>query len=107
LVRRADGQALQLTRLLYLILEAIDGTRGPEEIASHASAGFGRLVSADNVRTLIDAQLLPLGLLQLADGSQPEVRKADPLLGMKFRYTVTDPERTRKITAPFAALSTR
>lgn len=104
LVRRADGQTLQLTRLLYLILEAIDGTRGPEDIASHASAGFGRLVSADNVRTLIDSQLLPLGLLQLADGSQPEVRKADPLLGMKFRYTVTDPERTRRITAPFAAL---
>lgn len=104
LVRRADGQTLQLTRLLYLILEAVDGTRGPEEIADHASAGFGRLVSADNVRTLIDSQLLPLGLLQLADGSQPEVRKADPLLGMKFRYTVTDPERTRRITAPFAAL---
>ncbi|MDZ4353194.1 MAG: hypothetical protein U1B81_11300 [Arthrobacter sp.] len=104
LVRRADGQTLQLTRLLYLVLEAIDGTRGAEEIASHASAGFGRLVSADNVRTLIDSQLLPLGLLQLADGSQPEVRKADPLLGMKFRYTVTDPERTRRITAPFAAL---
>lgn len=104
LVRRADGQTLQLTRLLYLILEAVDGTRGPEEIADHASAGFGRLVSLDNVRTLIDSQLLPLGLLQLADSSQPEVRKADPLLGMKFRYTVTDPERTRRITAPFAAL---
>ena len=104
LVRRADGQTLQLTRLLYLVLEAVDGARGAEEIASHASAGFGRPVSADNVRTLIDSQLLPLGLLQLADGSQPEVRKADPLLGMKFRYTVSDPERTRKITAPFATL---
>ncbi|MEC5189945.1 MULTISPECIES: hypothetical protein [unclassified Arthrobacter] len=104
LVRRADGQALQLTRLLYLVLEAMDGTRGMEEIANHASTGSGRLVSADNVRTLIDSQLLPLGLLQLADGSQPEVRKADPLLGMKFRYTVSDPDRTRRITAPFAVL---
>ncbi len=104
LVRRADGQTLQLTRLLYLVLEAMDGTRGVEEIADHASATFGRLVSAENVRTLIDSQLLPLGLLRLADGSQPEVRKADPLLGMKLRYTVTDPERTRRITAPFAVL---
>ncbi|XTR53228.1 hypothetical protein ACOM2C_09295 [Pseudarthrobacter sp. So.54] len=104
LVRRADGQTLQLTRLLYLVLEAMDGTRGMEEIANHASTGSGRQVSADNVRTLIDSQLLPLGLLQLADGSQPEVRKADPLLGMKFRYTVSDPDRTRRITAPFAAL---
>ena len=104
LVRRADGQTLQLTRLLYLVLEAIDGTRGVEEIASRASTESGRLVSAENIRTLIDTQLLPLGLLRLADGSQPEVRKADPLLGMKFRYTVTDPERTRRITAPFAVL---
>ncbi|MBP1232559.1 putative peptide zinc metalloprotease protein [Arthrobacter sp. PvP102] len=104
LVRRADGQAIQLTRLLYLVLEAIDGNRSVDEVAEHASARFGRLVSPDNVRTLISSQLLPLGLLRLADGSQPEVRKADPLLGMRFRYTVTDPDRTRKLTAPFAVL---
>ncbi|MDR7161562.1 hypothetical protein [Arthrobacter sp. BE255] len=104
LVRRSDGQAIQLTRLLYLVLEAVDGQRTIEQIAACASAGFGKLVSEDNVRTLATSQLLPLGLLQLADGSQPEVRKADPLLGMRLRYTVTDPERTRRLTAPFAVL---
>jgi putative peptide zinc metalloprotease protein len=104
LVRRADGQAIQLTRLLYLVLEAIDGHRSVDEVADHAGSRFGKLVSPDNVRTLISSQLLPLGLLRLADGSQPEVRKADPLLGMRFRYTVTDPDRTRKLTAPFAVL---
>lgn len=104
LVRRADGQTIQLTRLLYLVLEAIDGRRGLDSIAEHASNGFGKLVSAENVQTLITSQLLPLGLLQLADGSQPEVRKSNPLLGMRFRYSVTDPERTRKLTAPFARL---
>jgi putative peptide zinc metalloprotease protein len=104
LVRRADGQTLQLTPLLYLVLEAADGTRDVEEIARHVSAGSGRLVSADNVRTLMDSRLLPLGLLRRADGSQPEVRKTDPLLGMRFRFTVTDPDRTRRITAPFAVL---
>ncbi len=104
LVRRSDGQTIQLTRLLYLVLEAIDGQRGLEEIAGHASNSFGRLVSAENVRTLITSQLLPLGLLRLADGSEPAVKKSDPLLGMRFRYSVTDPDRTRKITAPFATL---
>lgn len=104
LVRRADGQAIQLTQLLYLVLDAIDGRRSIDEVADHTSTRFGRLVSADNVRTLISSQLLPLGLLRLADGSQPEVKKADPLLGMRFRYTVTDPDRTRKLTAPFAVL---
>jgi putative peptide zinc metalloprotease protein len=104
LVRRSDGQTIQLTRLLYLVLEAIDGQRGPEEIAGHTSRSFGRLVSAENVRTLITSQLLPLGLLRLADGSEPAVKKSNPLLGMRFRYSVTDPDRTRKITAPFATL---
>lgn len=104
LVRRSDGQTIQLTRLLYLVLEAIDGQRGLEEIAGHASDSFGRLVSAENVRTLITSQLLPLGLLRLADGSEPAVKKSNPLLGMRFRYSVTDPDRTRKITAPFATL---
>ena len=104
LVRRADGQTIQLTRLLYLVLEAIDGQRGPEEIAGHVSNSFGRLVSAENVRTLISSQLLPLGLLRLADGSEPAVKKSNPLLGMRFRYSVTDPDRTRKLTAPFATL---
>ena len=86
------------------MLEAVDGQRTTGQIANHASAHFGKLVSEDNVRTLISSQLLPLGLLRLADGSQPEVRKADPLLGMRFRYTVTDPERTRRLTAPFTVL---
>jgi putative peptide zinc metalloprotease protein len=104
LVRRADGQTLQLTPLLYLVLEAADGTRDLEDMARHASEGFGRLVSAENVRTLIDSQLLPMGLLRLADGTQPEVKKANPLLGLRFRYIVSDPDRTRRITTPFAVL---
>lgn len=104
LVRRADGQTIQLTRLLYLVLEAIDGRRSLEEIAQHAGSAYGKPVTAGNVQTLIDSQLLPLGLLRLADGSQPEVKKSNPLLGMRFRYSVTDPERTRKLTAPFATL---
>src|SRR5687768_1844043 len=52
LVRRGDGQTLQLTPLLYAVLEAADGTRGVEEIADRASAVSGRLVRGDNVRTL-------------------------------------------------------
>ncbi|HEX2177329.1 MAG TPA: hypothetical protein VHG70_15600 [Nocardioidaceae bacterium] len=104
LVRRGDGQTLQLTRLLYLVLEAVDGARSDEEIAARVSTAYGRRVSVDNVRTLVDNQLRPLGLLARADGSQPQVQKADPLLALRFRYAVTDPHRTRRITAPFARL---
>ncbi|MET0480660.1 MAG: hypothetical protein ABWZ69_04830 [Mycetocola sp.] len=104
LVRRADGQVLQLTPLLYEVLQAVDGTRDLEEIADVVGAASGRAVAAADVSTLIDAHLVQLGLLRLADGSEPDVKKLDPLLRMRFRVAVTDPERTRRLTRPFQAL---
>jgi putative peptide zinc metalloprotease protein len=104
LARRADGQTIQLTPLLHLVLSHIDGTRTVDEVADRVSEAYGRTVTADNVRTLVDRQLRPAGLLVRPDGSQPEVRKSDPLLGLRFRYAVTDPERTRRLTEPFARL---
>src|ERR1700761_8548230 len=67
LARRGDGQVLQLTRLLHLVLEAVDGERTYTGIAEVVSDGYGRRVSADNVRTLVDKQLRPLGLVVDAD----------------------------------------
>ncbi len=104
LVRRADGQTIQLTPLLYRVLAAIDGRRTHAEIAELVSDETDRLVSAGDVAALIEGKLLPLGLLRLADGSPPAVKRAAPLLGLKFRYVVSDPGVTRKITAPFARL---
>jgi putative peptide zinc metalloprotease protein len=104
LVQRADGQVVQLTPLLYSVLRAVDGSRTEDEIAAAVSAQAGRLVVAEDVHTLIGRQLRPLGLLKRADGSEPAVRKANPLLALRFRVVVSNPERTRWLTAPFAAL---
>jgi putative peptide zinc metalloprotease protein len=104
LVRRADGQTVQLTRLLYLLLEAVDGTRGYDEIADHVSERFGKRLTAGQARQLVEGKLRPIGLLTRADGSQPSVRKANPLLAVKFKYVVSDPRVTRRVTAPFAVL---
>ncbi|MGZ4699232.1 MAG: hypothetical protein ACXVYY_17745 [Oryzihumus sp.] len=106
LVRRADGQTVQLTRLLYLVLEAVDGTRGPAEVAEMVSTAYGRRVAADDVRVLIETKLRPLGLIRAIDGSDPEVTKPNPLLALRFRWVVSDPAVTRRLTAPFAALFT-
>ncbi|MEU4602457.1 PqqD family protein [Kribbella sp. NPDC023972] len=103
LVRRADGQMIQLTRLLYLVLEAIDGHRDDAQIAELVSASYGRSVSAANVATLVE-KLQALGLVRGADGSEPRVRRSNPLLGLRLRYTVTDSRRTLRITQPFARL---
>ena len=104
LARRGDGQTFQLTTLLYLVLEAVDGHKTYDEVAAQVSSGFGKTVSGDNIHTLVDEQLRPLGLLVKADGTQPEVKKSNPLLALRFKYAVSDPERTRRITSPFALL---
>ncbi len=104
LARRGDGQTVQLTALLQLVLAAVDGQRTYDEVAEVVSQGLGRRVTADNVRTLVDGQLRPHGLVCRPDGTQPEVKRSNPLLALKLKYAVTDPARTERITAPFAAL---
>src|SRR5438552_19178160 len=69
LARRADGQVLQLPRLLYLLAANTDGRRNYAEIAESVTEAFGRGVSEDNVRVLLDSNLRPLGVLPPPDGS--------------------------------------
>ena len=104
LARRQDGQVLSLTPLLHQVLQAVDGRRTVDEVAEQVSATSGRLVRADDVRQLVDTSLRPLGLLRRADGAEPELRRSDPLLALRFKKVVTDPAVTRRMTAPFAVL---
>ena len=104
LVRRGDGQVLALTPLLYSVLDAVDGHRDVDEIAAAVTTSTGRGLIGEDVCTLLDGRLRPLGLVLMTDGSQPELRKANPLLALKPRIVVSKPELTRRITAPFALL---
>ena len=62
LARRADGQVIQMSPLLYQVACRIDGSRGPATIAALVSADLGRSLNAEQVRYLITAKLLPLGI---------------------------------------------
>ncbi|HEY8280891.1 MAG TPA: hypothetical protein VIG28_00305, partial [Leifsonia sp.] len=64
----------------------------------------GRLVQPEDVSHLIDSSLRPLGLLTKPDGSEPEVKRSDPLLALRLRKEITNPDVTRRVTAPFALL---
>jgi len=90
LVRRPDGQVIQMSRLLYQVTCRIDGSRGPAVIAKLVTDDLGRSLSADQVRHLITAKLLPLGIIA-AEGAPPPP-KADPLLALRARGTLL-PER--------------
>ena len=104
LVRRGDGQTLQLTPLLYAVLDAADGRRTCAEIADVVGRGLGRSVTEDDVRDAGRQHLRPLGLLKLADGSEPALKRSNPLLGLKLQFAVTNPRTTRRLTDPFRFL---
>jgi putative peptide zinc metalloprotease protein len=104
LVRRGDGQTIQLTPLLYRVLAEVDGRRTYEQVAVAVSERLGRELTAADACFLIETKLRPLGLLRRPDGTDPEVARANPLLALKLKYVVTDPDRTARYTAPFAAL---
>ena len=72
-------------------------------LADEVSRASGRTVSPDNVAQLVD-KLRALGLADSEDGRPPELKRSNPLLALRFKAVVTDPERTRRLTAPFAAL---
>jgi putative peptide zinc metalloprotease protein len=91
LVRRADGQVIQMSPLLYRVACRIDGSRDPEAIAGLVSADLGRSLTADQVRYLITAKLLPLGVVT-AENAPAAAPKANPLLALRARGTLL-PER--------------
>ena len=93
LVRRADGQVIQMSPLLYQVASRIDGSRDPAAIAELVSQDLGRSMSADQVRYVIDAKLLPLGLVAAegapaAHGASSALPKANPLLSLRARGTL-------------------
>jgi putative peptide zinc metalloprotease protein len=104
IARRADGQVIQLTQLLYQLAAEADGERDLEEIAERVTEASGRGVSADNVGFLINKRLRPLGVLAARDGSSPKVGRADPLLALKFRAALIPERLVNAITTIFRPL---
>jgi len=101
IARRADGQIIQLPYLLYLVAESADGQRTYDQIAERVTEASGRGVSADNVQFLTDEKLRPLGVIAGANGDSPELKKADPLLALRFRVKVVPERVVHRITTVF------
>ena len=106
LVRRADGQVIQLPRLLYLLAASVDGERDHERLASVLSAEFGKVVQPDQVAFLLEKRLQPVGIVadeHAPSGSKMAV-KADPLLALKFRVGVVPESAVWRIAGLFAPM---
>jgi len=91
LVRRPDGQVIQMSKLLYLAASALDGHRDDTAIAEAVSAGLGKTLTAEQARYLITQKLAPLGILAMT-GTSAAAPTANQLLTLKARGTLL-PER--------------
>ena len=101
LVRRADGQMVQLGPLMYALLDSLDGQRDLEQLAAAMSERLGRGVEAAHVVKIAD-KLAAQGLLAGSEDNAPP--RSNPLLALRFKVLVTNPVWTRRLTAPFTVL---
>ncbi|MGH8866468.1 MAG: hypothetical protein ACRDYU_00545 [Actinomycetes bacterium] len=104
IARRADGQVLQLSRLLYLVASEIDGARGYDEVADAVAAHLGRPVSADNIAHLVENRLVPSGLIAgtwRLDGGLP---RTNLLLGLRLRGTLLPASVVERVARGLAGL---
>src|ERR1700722_9621541 len=87
LLRRGDGQVIQMSRLLYAIASYLDGKAASAEIAEAVSTRTGRSLSADNVEYLISHKLVPLGVVGDV-AKQTALPRSRALLALRFRVQV-------------------
>ena len=101
IARRGDGQVVQLSRLLHLVADAVDGERDTELISHRVSARFGREVSEENVCFLIDQKLIPMGVVVPwdQDGDDVQAPSSDLLLALKAHRVLFSEERVNRIGA--------
>lgn len=94
LVRRPDGQVVQLSQLLYRTLEHLDG-RSADDVAAAVSARVGRELTVEGVEFVVGQKLAPLGLAApppgAAAGVAPVGGSAEPVLSLAGRRTLLRP----------------
>jgi putative peptide zinc metalloprotease protein len=103
LARRADGQVVQMTELVYAITSAIDGRSDAERIAETVSAQIGRQLDADDIDYLIERKLEPAGIVA-SDGAAVPLPRQDPLLALRYRFGVLPENAVAAITTIFMPL---
>jgi putative peptide zinc metalloprotease protein len=104
LVRRSDGQVIQMSALLYQVTSRIDGSRDQAAIAAEVSRDLGRSLDADQVGFLLRTKLLPLGVVATGSASVPpaapgSLPTASPLLALRARTTLLPARGTNMVGA--------
>jgi putative peptide zinc metalloprotease protein len=98
LVRRADGQVVQVSALLHLVIRSLDPHRSTQEILDDISEEYGRRLSPEGLAHLLEKLLAPLGLAETTDAPTTEAPRANPLLSLAMRGVII-PARSARVLA--------
>jgi putative peptide zinc metalloprotease protein len=87
LVRRCDGQVVQLSPILYELVGLMEG-RDPEAIADAAAEDLDLRVTPDQITQIAETKLAPLGLVRYQDGSTAPLQRRNALLLLRYRVGI-------------------
>ena len=105
LVRRADGQMIQLPDPLFVVAQEIERGKDYEQIAATLGDAMRRDVAADDVRYLVEEQLIPLGVASDGEVNARAPKAAtDPLLGLRLKTAVIPGGAVKTVTTVFRPL---
>jgi putative peptide zinc metalloprotease protein len=101
LVSRSDGQVVQLSELLYLVLSEIDPDLSPEEVCEAVSSAYGRQLTVEGLDHLVRTKLAPLGLVHDAeeDGEITPAPVARPILSLTLKGTLLPARATQALAS--------
>ncbi|WP_448619694.1 hypothetical protein [Geodermatophilus sp. URMC 65] len=112
LIRRSDGQVLQLPDLLYRVAGALDGRRDDAALAADLAAELGRELTAEQFCFLVEEKLRPVGIV-VGDAADPGAGvpaapvRSDPLLALRYRVGVVPERMVWRLAGPFRFLFRR
>jgi putative peptide zinc metalloprotease protein len=103
LIRRADGQVVQVSALLHLVIGSLDPHKPTHEILDEVSEAYGRRLTPEGLAHLLEKRLEPLGLAETTDAPTTSAPRANPLLSLAMRGVIIPAPATRvlaKVLSP-------
>lgn len=106
LIKRGDGQIVQLSGLLHTVLQEIDPAHSPEQIAGAVSSAYGKTLDTDGLSYLITKYLTVLGLVEIVGAPKPAAAppRARTIMSLTARATLIPARVVRPISRLLAPL---
>lgn len=103
LVRRCDGQVVQLSRLLYVIASHLNG-QDLLAVAESAGAELELRIAPEQVAYVTEQKLAPLGLTTFRDGGMPTLQPRSALLALRLRVGLLPGRAVNALARPLEFL---